>query len=66
MGTFDCKPNALALIGDRIRRHLRAPATAPAPHRLAADLRDLLDAHTVPGLALRDAAAVLHPIRPTG
>ncbi|WP_433282502.1 AraC family transcriptional regulator [Pseudonocardia xinjiangensis] len=50
----------LALIADRIRRHLRAPAVEPAPDRLAANLRDLLDARTVPGLALRDAAALLH------
>ena len=50
----------LALIGDRIRSHLRGPAPPPAPDRLAADLRDLLDAHMVGGLALRDAAAVLH------
>ncbi|OLT15817.1 AraC family transcriptional regulator [Pseudonocardia sp. CNS-139] len=50
----------LALVGDRIRRHLRGPAPDPPPARLAADLRDLLDAHTVEGLALRDAAAALH------
>lgn len=50
----------LTLIGDRIRLHLRGPATDPPPTRLAADLRDLLDAHTVEGLVLRDAAALLH------
>ncbi len=50
----------LALIGDRIRLHLRGPAAEPPPTRLAADLRDLLDARTVEGLALRDAAALLH------
>jgi AraC-like DNA-binding protein len=56
----------LALIGDRIRRHLRATATGPgaapdtAPHRLARDLRDLLDARLAQGLVLRDAAALLH------
>jgi AraC-like DNA-binding protein len=50
----------LALIADRIRQHLRAPAPPPAPDRLAADLRDLLDAHVVAGLTLRDAAARLH------
>lgn len=50
----------LALIGDRIRRHLRAPAPPPPPDRLAADLRDLLDAHVVPGIALREAAERLH------
>ncbi|MHA6625210.1 AraC family transcriptional regulator [Pseudonocardia sichuanensis] len=50
----------LALIGDRIRTHLHAPAAEPAPDGLAADLRNLLDAHTVEGLTLREAAAVLH------
>ncbi|GAA0908779.1 AraC family transcriptional regulator [Pseudonocardia zijingensis] len=50
----------LALIGDRIRQHLRGPAPPPAPDRLAADLRDLLDARLVDGLALREAAAQLH------
>ena len=50
----------LALIGDRIREHLRGPAPAPAPDRLAADLRDLLDARLVEGLVLREAAALLH------
>jgi AraC-like DNA-binding protein len=50
----------LALIGDRIRQHLRGPAPPPAPDRLAADLRDLLDARMVAGLALREAAALLH------
>jgi len=50
----------LVLIGDRIREHLKAPAPPPAPDRLAADLRDLLDARMVDGLALRDAAALLH------
>ncbi|GAA1259244.1 AraC family transcriptional regulator [Pseudonocardia aurantiaca] len=50
----------LALIGDRIRLHLRGPAAEPPPTRLAADLRELLDARTVEGLALRDAAALLH------
>ncbi|TQM03824.1 hypothetical protein [Pseudonocardia kunmingensis] len=33
----------LALIGDRIRAHLHAPAAPPAPDGLAAELRDLLD-----------------------
>jgi AraC-like DNA-binding protein len=53
----------LALIGDRIRHHLRAPAPPPAPDQLASDLRDLLDASMAAGLALRDAAAQLnaHP-----
>jgi AraC-like DNA-binding protein len=50
----------LALIGDRIRLRLRGTAAEPPPAGLAADLRDLLDAHTTDGLALRDAAALLH------
>jgi AraC-like DNA-binding protein len=50
----------LALIGARIRQHLHAPAAEPPTARLAADLRDLLDARTVAGLALRDAATLLH------
>jgi AraC-like DNA-binding protein len=49
----------LALIGDRIRQHLRGPA-GPAPAGLAAQLRDLLDARTADGLALREAAGLLH------
>ncbi len=50
----------LALIGDRIRTHLRASGVVGGPSGLAHELRDLLDAHLVGGLALRDAAAVLH------
>jgi AraC-like DNA-binding protein len=50
----------LALIGDRIRQHLRGRAGEPPPARLAADLRDLLDAHLTSGLTLRAAAARLH------
>ncbi len=50
----------LALIGDRLREHLGGAAPAPAPDRLAADLRDLLDAHLVDGLTLRAAADLLH------
>ena len=50
----------LALIGDRIREHLRGPAPPPAPDGLAADLRDLLDDRVVDGLALREAGALLH------
>ncbi|MCX6464586.1 MAG: AraC family transcriptional regulator [Pseudonocardiales bacterium] len=50
----------LALVADRIRRHLRAPAPDPGPDDLAGRLRDLLDAHVVDGLTLRAAAAVLH------
>ncbi|WP_219418155.1 helix-turn-helix transcriptional regulator [Pseudonocardia nigra] len=51
----------LALIGERIRQHLR-PGAAPGapPARLAGDLRDLLDARTVPGLTLQEAGALLH------
>jgi AraC-like DNA-binding protein len=50
----------LALIADRLRQHLRGPAPPPAPDRMAEDLRDLLDARLVDGLALREAAALLH------
>ena len=50
----------LALVGDRLRRHLGGADPAPAPDRLAVDLRDLLDAHLVDGLTLRAAADVLH------
>ncbi len=50
----------LALIGDRIREHLGGGPAGPAPARLAADLRDLLDAHLDDGIALREAATVLH------
>jgi AraC-like DNA-binding protein len=50
----------LALIGDRIRAHLDGGTGGPAPPRLAADLRDLLDAHLGDGLALREAATLLH------
>jgi AraC-like DNA-binding protein len=50
----------LALIGDRLREHLGGGAPAAATDRLAADLRDLLDAHLVDGLTLRAAAAALH------
>ncbi len=54
----------LALVADRLREHLGGPARpegpARAPDRLAADLRDLLDAHVAEGLTLRAAAGVLH------
>ena len=50
----------LALVGDRLRRHLGGGDPAPAPDRLAVDLRDLLDEHLVEGLTLRAAADVLH------
>ncbi len=54
----------LALIGERLRLHLRdRPQTVldtrPVRRRLAGDLRDLLDEHLVDGVTLRDAAAVL-------
>jgi AraC-like DNA-binding protein len=48
------------LIGDRLRAHLGGTDPAPAPDRLAADLRDLLDTHLVDGLTLRAASDVLH------
>jgi AraC-like DNA-binding protein len=52
----------LALVGERIRMHLRASSTAAGPggRRLAADLRDLLDERLVAGITLAEAAAVLH------
>lgn len=56
----------LALVVARLRAHLGAPppASGPAPARkVAADLRDLLDAHVVAGLSLAVAASRLgaHP-----
>jgi AraC-like DNA-binding protein len=53
----------LALVADRLRRHLgRGPDRPdPAPGAaLATRLRDLIDAHTTTGLTLRAAADVLH------
>jgi AraC-like DNA-binding protein len=50
----------LALIGERLRTHLHADPAPPGPDRLADDLRDLLDAHLVAGLTLREAAQTLH------
>ncbi|GAA2537829.1 helix-turn-helix transcriptional regulator [Pseudonocardia hydrocarbonoxydans] len=50
----------LALIGDRIRLHLRGAPPGPEPGGLARDLRDLLDAHLADGLTLREAGRVLH------
>lgn len=50
----------LALIGDRIGAHLGAATTVPGPGDPARDLRDLLDAHVVCGIVLRDAAHLLH------
>jgi AraC-like DNA-binding protein len=54
----------LALIGERLRLHLRDRRPAvPPPARLAQDLRDLLDERLVTGITLRDAAGLLgaHP-----
>lgn len=53
----------LALIAERLRVHLRPRRTAPGPPgaRMLADaFRDLLDARTVPGVTLAEAAATLH------
>ncbi|MBP2183011.1 helix-turn-helix domain-containing protein [Amycolatopsis magusensis] len=52
----------LALVRERLCTHLRRRAEPrPVPvHRLAGDLRDLLDEHTVDGLTLERAAEVLH------
>ncbi|MET8348613.1 MULTISPECIES: AraC family transcriptional regulator [unclassified Micromonospora] len=53
----------LALILDRLRQQLRQPARAsvqPAARGLAVQLRELLDARTVEGVPLREAAALLH------
>jgi AraC-like DNA-binding protein len=50
----------LALIGERIREHLRGEPAPAGAHGLAGDLRDLLDAHLVDGLTLREAGAALH------
>ncbi|NUT37252.1 MAG: AraC family transcriptional regulator [Hamadaea sp.] len=53
----------LAFVRERLRRHLGVSPDPPAgarPARLAADLRDLLDAHTVAGVSLQAAAARLH------
>jgi AraC-like DNA-binding protein len=56
----------LALVAERLADHLRpAPAVRPGGSaRLARRLRDLLDARTVDGLTLADAAAELgaHPV----
>jgi AraC-like DNA-binding protein len=50
----------LALILDRIRRHLRrVPGREPNPTGVAAALRELLDENTVAGITLRDAAATV-------
>ncbi|MEV7181630.1 AraC family transcriptional regulator [Kitasatospora sp. NPDC093679] len=53
----------LALIGERLRQHLRpgSAVTAGRPaHGVAHDLRDLLDAHLLDHLTLDRAATLLH------
>jgi AraC-like DNA-binding protein len=54
----------LALVGERLRAHLRAEPTPGIDPRgrddLADDLRDLLDAHLVTGVTLREAGQTLH------
>ncbi len=52
----------LALIGDRIGMHLRAGRLdrVHGPHRLAGDLRDLLDDRLASGITLRAASTILH------
>ena len=53
----------LTLIRDRLYRHFGRSADEPdrpAGRRLAEQLRDLLDAHVVTGVTLREAAQVLH------
>ncbi len=52
----------LAVIFERLGRHLRpeAAATEPAAEGVAAQLRDMLDARMLDGVTLDEAAAVLH------
>ncbi|WP_333761990.1 helix-turn-helix transcriptional regulator [Streptomyces sp. IBSBF 2390] len=53
----------LTLVGERLRDHLRRrPERAPAPTdpALARELRELLDARVVEGVALAEAARLLH------
>ncbi|MEU4409352.1 AraC family transcriptional regulator [Streptosporangium sp. NPDC023963] len=53
----------LAFVAERLRFHLEAsrPRTpGREAHRLAAGLRELLDARVQEGLSLREAAAILH------
>jgi len=52
----------LALIGERLRGHLRPgpPPGRPQGGDIAHGLRDLLDAHLVAGITLNEAARVLH------
>jgi AraC-like DNA-binding protein len=53
----------LALIGERLRWHLRPHVPESRPGGLAAGVRDLLDERTAVGITLAEAAAVLgaHP-----
>jgi AraC-like DNA-binding protein len=52
----------LAFVGERLHRHLRRAASAEvkAAGGLAVAFRDLLDARTVTGVSLADAAELLH------
>ncbi|MFJ6580911.1 AraC family transcriptional regulator [Streptomyces sp. NPDC091368] len=53
----------LALIGDRLRGHLRPREVGPEPEagpRVAHALRELLDARVVEGVTLDEAALLLH------
>jgi AraC-like DNA-binding protein len=53
----------LALVGERLRRHLRPrlmPATPAADRGVAHRLRDLLDARLPDGVSLEEAAGALH------
>ncbi|NGO43311.1 helix-turn-helix transcriptional regulator [Streptomyces ureilyticus] len=56
----------LALIGERLRGHLRPRLTGPTgerpspDHGVAHTLRELLDARLVPGIALDEAARLVH------
>ncbi|MEU1123361.1 AraC family transcriptional regulator [Streptomyces sp. NPDC005899] len=53
----------LALVRERLTRHLRDQADVPPPvhdRRVATELRDLLDERFVAGLSLREAADRLH------
>jgi AraC-like DNA-binding protein len=52
-----------AVAGDRLRKHLGGGSDDPparSDHRIASNLRDLLDDHVTEGLSLRDAGRVLH------
>jgi AraC-like DNA-binding protein len=52
----------LALIGERLRTHLRpgSPGTERPGRGVAHDLRDLLDARLLDGIALDEAARLVH------